>query len=80
MKKQKPNAAPPAGEALHPGRKEHAQYYISHLEGPKARQYATARLEYIWMHGKKQPKAKGLKAARAQEIDAALFAIFATLR
>lgn len=70
-----------AAQNLHPGRKEHAQYYIDALEGSKSKKYAAARLEFIWVGGKKSPpKPKGLKQARATEIDAALYAIFSTLR
>ena len=64
---------------FHPGRKEHAEKYISNLEGDKDKEYATAQLTFIWSGGKAPTKPKKLSAARAREIDAALLAIFATL-
>ena len=64
---------------FHPGRKEHAEKYVSNVEGDKAKEYATAQLKWIWSGGKAPSRPKKLSAARVREIDAALLAIFATL-
>lgn len=69
------------GHPFHPGRKEHAEQFIESLADPKSRAYAAKRLDYIWQGRGKQPrKPSGLKAGRIKEVDAALYAIFATLR
>jgi hypothetical protein len=66
---------------FHPGRKEHAEEFITHLEDQKSRDYATRYLEYIWTGTDvRRPRVRGLRAARVKEIHAALSAIFATIR
>lgn len=64
----------------HPGRREHAVTFVEALADPKSRAYAMAQLDRIWS-GKPAPtKPRALSVSRVKEIDAALYAIFATIR
>lgn len=67
-------------EQFHPGRREHAEQFIEALADTPSQAFATSVLDHLWWNKPAPKKPRALSVARVKEIDAALYAIFSTVR